>query len=148
VRELNERPLVAGVTDSKETQQGEAFRAVREASTRELCGYFCFLHRRIPVKSLLVLVAFTLALAALPSSASAQGWGRPPMYRPPVPQVPRGYYYPGSRITPVPYGYGYYRGPAQYNFSRPNVRGGVTVWPNGRGNVRIQTRGGGFSFRF
>ncbi len=100
------------------------------------------------MKRLLVLVAFTLALAAIPSSASAQGWGRPPSGRPPVVQVPRGYYYPSPRINPLPYGYGYYRGPSQYNFYRPNVRGGVTVWPNGQGNVRIQTRVGGFSFRF
>jgi hypothetical protein len=105
------------------------------------------------VKNALLLGALIVAaFVATPSSASAQGWGppqiRPPYYRPPSVGVPRGYYYPTPRMYPQPYGYGYYRGPTQYNFSRPNVRGGVTVWPNGRGTVRIQTRVGGFSFRF
>jgi hypothetical protein len=89
-----------------------------------------------------------VALAAVPSSAFGQGWGGVPNLRLPV-QAPRGMYYPNIRIQPPRnFGYGYYRAPAQYNFSRPNAWGGVTVWPNGRGNIRIQTRGGGFIFRF
>ena len=108
-----------------------------------------------------VLVCAVFAgLSFLSETSLAQGRGAPSSVRRPIPQPhyyqpnrhyqPNRYPQPYGRFQSPQYGYGYgygYRGPMQYNITRPNTRVGVTVWPGG-GNVRIQTRAGGFSFRF